>query len=185
LPNRGRPSGKIGRELKVVDLDPTNVFYRYFIVGHAAKRPKIEAGVKADNLALARKGNFSRAPHISGMRFEIEFLQHSNEHPDGIVIRRNSGQFARERDVEIHAITGRPEDAEGFRILRDGVVRKDRRVDPNREVRTPEVQGHRGGRPGRQCVTVTANRTMIAALREPITANGTSSFRYVITTLDG
>jgi hypothetical protein len=73
---------------------------------------RLETGVTASNHLLW------------GMRFQVEFLHHSNEHADGIVIRRNSGQFAGERDVEIYAITRRPEDADGFRILRDGVVRK-------------------------------------------------------------
>jgi hypothetical protein len=35
---------------------------------------------------------------------------------------------------------------------------------------------------GFQCITVTANTTMMAALREPITANGRSSLRYCIAT---
>jgi hypothetical protein len=33
-----------------------------------------------------------------------------------------------------------------------------------------------------QCITVTANTTMMAALSEPMTANGTSSLRYRIAT---
>jgi hypothetical protein len=35
---------------------------------------------------------------------------------------------------------------------------------------------------GFQCITVTANTTMMAALREPMTANGRSSLRYSIAT---
>jgi hypothetical protein len=58
------------------------------------------------------------------MRFHIEFLRYTQECPDGEVIRRNSGQFASERDVEIYGLTRRPEEADGFRILKDGAVRK-------------------------------------------------------------
>jgi hypothetical protein len=35
---------------------------------------------------------------------------------------------------------------------------------------------------GFQCITVTANTTIMAALREPMTANGRSSLRYCIAT---
>ena len=56
--------------------------------------------------------------------FQIEFFRCTNEEPQGRTIRRNSGQFASERDVEIYGLTARPEDADGFRILKDGVVRK-------------------------------------------------------------
>jgi hypothetical protein len=38
-----------------------------------------------------------------------------------------------------------------------------------------------GARAASQCMTVTANTTMIAALSEPMMARGTSSLRYVIT----
>jgi hypothetical protein len=58
------------------------------------------------------------------MRFQIEFFRYTGEKPDGVVVRRNSGQFASEKDVEIYGVTQRPEDADGFHILRDGVVRK-------------------------------------------------------------
>jgi hypothetical protein len=58
------------------------------------------------------------------MRFQIEFFRRTAEKPDGEVVRRNSGQFASEKDVEIYGVTQRPEDADGFRILRDGVVRR-------------------------------------------------------------
>jgi hypothetical protein len=36
------------------------------------------------------------------MRFEIEFFLRSHDQPDGKTIRRNSGQFAREKDVETY-----------------------------------------------------------------------------------
>jgi hypothetical protein len=58
------------------------------------------------------------------MLFQIEFFRCTNEEPKGKTIRRNSGQFASERDVEIYGLTSRPEDADGFRILKDGIVRK-------------------------------------------------------------
>jgi hypothetical protein len=62
--------------------------------------------------------------HIVGMRFEIEFFIETDDQSEGRTIRRNSGQFASERDVEIYGLTQRPEEADGFRILKDGVVRK-------------------------------------------------------------
>ncbi len=58
------------------------------------------------------------------MRFQIEFFRHSEGKPEGVVVRRNSGQFASEKDVEIYGITERPDDADGFRILKDDAVRK-------------------------------------------------------------
>jgi hypothetical protein len=60
----------------------------------------------------------------TGMRFQIEFIRYTQERPGGEVIRRNSGQFANEKDVEIYGLTRRPEDADGFRIVTDGAVRK-------------------------------------------------------------
>jgi len=44
--------------------------------------------------------------------------------PTGETIRRNSGQFASEKDVEIYGLTRRPENADGFRVWKDGIVRK-------------------------------------------------------------
>jgi hypothetical protein len=58
------------------------------------------------------------------MRFQIEFFRRAEGKPDGEVVRRNSGQFASEKDVEIYGVSQRPEGADGFRILKDGVVRK-------------------------------------------------------------
>ena len=58
------------------------------------------------------------------MLFHIEFFRCTNQEPQGKIIRRNSGQFASERDVEIYGLTKRPLDADGFRILKDGAVRK-------------------------------------------------------------
>jgi len=63
-------------------------------------------------------------PHCRGMLFQIEFFRCTNEEPQGKTIRRNSGQFASERDAEIYGFTARPEGADGFRILKDGAVRK-------------------------------------------------------------
>ena len=57
------------------------------------------------------------------MRFEIEFFRCTNEEPHGKTTRRNSGQFASERDLEIYGLTARRDDADGFRILKDGTVR--------------------------------------------------------------
>lgn len=54
------------------------------------------------------------------MRFEIEFVRCA----DGKIVRRNTGQFANERDVEIYAISKRPDNADGFRILKDGLLLK-------------------------------------------------------------
>lgn len=56
------------------------------------------------------------------MRFEIEFFRCTKEEPK--VIRRNTGQFGSERDVEIYSLTMRPDDANGFRISKDGALRK-------------------------------------------------------------
>jgi len=39
-------------------------------------------------------------------------------------IRRNSGQFANERDVKTWAPLKRPEEADGFRIWKDGAPHK-------------------------------------------------------------
>ena len=58
------------------------------------------------------------------MLFQIEFFRCTNEEPNGKTFRRNSGQFSSERDAEIYGITTRPEDADGFRILNNGIVRK-------------------------------------------------------------
>jgi hypothetical protein len=58
------------------------------------------------------------------MRFEIEFFRCTKQEPDGKVIRRNTGQFASERDVEAYGLIMRPDDADGFRISKDGVLRK-------------------------------------------------------------
>jgi len=58
------------------------------------------------------------------MLFQIEFFRRTYQEPQGTTIRRNSGQFASERDVETYGLTAPPKDADGFRILKDGVVRK-------------------------------------------------------------
>lgn len=58
------------------------------------------------------------------MLFQIEFFRRVEGKPDGVIVRRNSGQFASEKDAEIYGVSQRPEDADGFRILRDGTVRK-------------------------------------------------------------
>jgi hypothetical protein len=58
------------------------------------------------------------------MRFEIEFFVRSEDHPGGETIRRNSGHFASEKDVEIYGLSTRPSKAEGFHIWKGGVVRK-------------------------------------------------------------
>ena len=62
--------------------------------------------------------------HCNRMLFQIEFFRRTNQEPQGKTIRRNSGQFASERDVEIYGLTAGPIDADGFRILKDGAVRK-------------------------------------------------------------
>jgi hypothetical protein len=58
------------------------------------------------------------------MLFQIEFFRRTKEEPNGLVVRRNSGQCASERDAETYGLTRRPDDADGFRILKDGAVRK-------------------------------------------------------------
>jgi hypothetical protein len=65
-----------------------------------------------------------RDPIVVRMLFQIEFFRCTNRKPQGETIRRNSGQFATERDAEIFGLTARPEHADGFRILKDGIVRK-------------------------------------------------------------
>ena len=56
------------------------------------------------------------------MRFEVEFFHRSHDHPDGKTIRRNSGQFANEKDAESYGLMKRPEQADGFRIWKDGAL---------------------------------------------------------------
>ena len=58
------------------------------------------------------------------MLFQIEFFRYTQERPGEEVIRRNSGQFASEKDVEIYGRTRHPEGADGFRILQHGALRK-------------------------------------------------------------
>ena len=58
------------------------------------------------------------------MRFEIEFFLRSYDQPDGKTIRRNSGQFASENDVKTYGLLKRPPEADGFRIWKNGVLRK-------------------------------------------------------------
>jgi hypothetical protein len=58
------------------------------------------------------------------MTFEIEFFLRGEDHPDGKTIRRNSGHFASEKDAEIYGLSRRPSEAQGFRIWKDGAVRK-------------------------------------------------------------
>lgn len=63
-------------------------------------------------------------PYYQHMRFEIEFFRRSPHQPAGETLRRNSGQFASEKDVETYGLIKRPEDADGFRIWKDGTLRK-------------------------------------------------------------
>jgi len=58
------------------------------------------------------------------MRFEIEFFLRSHDQPAGKPIRRKSGQFASEKDVETYGLLKGPPEADGFRIWKDGVLRK-------------------------------------------------------------
>ena len=58
------------------------------------------------------------------MRLEVEFFQCTQDRPDGMTIRRNSGQFASEKDAETYGLLKRPEQADGFRIWKEGVLRK-------------------------------------------------------------
>jgi hypothetical protein len=58
------------------------------------------------------------------MLLQIEFFRCTTQEPQGETIRRNSGQFASERDAEIFGLIARPEDADGFRILKYGTVQK-------------------------------------------------------------
>jgi hypothetical protein len=61
---------------------------------------------------------------IPAMLFQIEFLRRDADEPNGIVVRRNAGQFASEKDAETYGLTKHPAEADGFRILKDGAVRK-------------------------------------------------------------
>ena len=58
------------------------------------------------------------------MRFQIEFFRREPDQPDGRTVRRNSGQFASEKDVETYGLLYQPEGADGFRIWKDGTLRK-------------------------------------------------------------
>lgn len=58
------------------------------------------------------------------MLLQIEFFRRSNENSDGEPLRRRSGQFANERGAETYGRMRRPESADGFRIQKDGMVRK-------------------------------------------------------------
>jgi hypothetical protein len=58
------------------------------------------------------------------MLFQIEFFRGPTDKPGDDIVRRNSGQFASEKDVEIYGRMKRPAEATGFRILKNGVVRK-------------------------------------------------------------
>jgi hypothetical protein len=62
------------------------------------------------------------------MRFDIEFFHRSEEHPEGKTVRRNSGQFASERDAETYGLIKLPEGANGFHIWTDGALRKTVRI---------------------------------------------------------
>lgn len=64
-----------------------------------------------------------RRHKYNGMRFDIEFFQR-NDQSGGKTIRRDSGQFANERDAEIYGLIKRPEVADGFRIWNNGVLWK-------------------------------------------------------------
>lgn len=59
------------------------------------------------------------------MLFQIEFFRFAtDDRRKEVTLRRNAGQFASERDVEIYGLAQRPEDADRFRILKDGAVCK-------------------------------------------------------------
>jgi hypothetical protein len=54
------------------------------------------------------------SPYHLAMRLEIEFFRQTSEEPGGTIVRRNTGQFASERDVEIYGLTMGPREANGF-----------------------------------------------------------------------
>jgi hypothetical protein len=91
----------------------------------AAEGPLPREGVVSQSSQIDR-GLESAAVRLycRGMRLQIEFFRRTEEAPDGLVVRRNSGRFASERDAEIYGLTGRPDDVDGFRILKDGALRK-------------------------------------------------------------
>lgn len=60
--------------------------------------------------------------YLVGVLFEIEFFQRTKDHPGGETLRRNSGQFANERNAETYGITRRPKEADGFRLWKDGAL---------------------------------------------------------------
>jgi hypothetical protein len=64
-------------------------------------RPDSARGAGAINLS----GGPERDDLLSRLlRFEIEFFLRSHDQPDGKTIRRNSGQFASEKDVETYGL---------------------------------------------------------------------------------
>lgn len=65
------------------------------------------------------------ASYLPIMIFEIEFFRREKAAPgQGTLVRRNRGQFAGEKDAEIFALTNGPPEADGFRILYNGALRK-------------------------------------------------------------
>ena len=65
------------------------------------------------------------------MRFDIQFFR--GDAPDVQTVSRRSGQFASERDAEIYGVMRRPEEAEGFRIWKDGVLQKAVTIRPEKQ----------------------------------------------------
>jgi hypothetical protein len=58
------------------------------------------------------------------MRIDIEFFRCTDVGSEGRTVRVNSGQFASVKDAEKYGLLYYPRDAEGFRIIVDGDVRK-------------------------------------------------------------
>jgi hypothetical protein len=58
------------------------------------------------------------------MLIQIEFFRRTHAEPEGCLIRRNRGQFSGEKDAEVYGLKYGPEEADGFRILVNGAVRR-------------------------------------------------------------
>ena len=81
------------------------------------------------------------------MRLQIDFFRHTEEEPGWIIVRRKSGQFASQRDAEIYGLTKRPEAADGFRILRGGVIQKTVSIRTEKQGNTPPPKGEKRDTP--------------------------------------
>jgi hypothetical protein len=160
----------------------------------AAFSPKAQSQMNRSSLPKgARPKATTLAPPKAGplllrsmVRFSPQPALHGRQHEKRILSLRTRRAF---RELpRLHVFRGprtkRPPQTQtgGARLPRPPACRP---RDPSLVQRSPGLGTNSFTAVDGQCVTVTANKTMIAALREPSTANGTSSCRYFITTLDG